>query len=94
MQYDAHLVSDRIYNFCYLYVFILILISYSHYSYSYFEVLIVLILNNTHNVVDFDSPLLNIYKNHKISMIRLRTLQYSLEGYMFGVFYFCKCNNN
>ena len=34
---------------------ILVLISYSNYSYSKFEVLTVVILNNTHDVVDFDS---------------------------------------
>ena len=32
------------------------LISYSYYTYAKFEVLIVLILNNTYDVVDFDSP--------------------------------------
>ena len=67
-------------NFWYLYVFILILMSYSNYSYSKFEVLTVLILNNTHNVVDFDSVLLNIFKNHKRSIICVRTLQHLLEG--------------
>ena len=35
-----------------------------------FELLIVFILNNTYDVVDFDSPLLNIYTKHRISMIR------------------------
>ena len=51
--------------------------NFSYYSYSKFEVLIVFILNNTPDVLDFDSSLLNIYKNHKISMIRVRTLRYS-----------------
>ena len=35
--------------------------------------------------VDFDSPWLKIYKNHKISMIRIRTLQYSVEGCVFAM---------
>ena len=43
-------------NFGYLYAFILILILY--YSYT----LIVLIFNNTHDVVEFDSALLNSYR--------------------------------
>ena len=42
---------------------------YSHYSYSKFEILIILIFNNTHDVVDFDSSLLNVYTKHKISII-------------------------
>ena len=61
----------------------LILISYSNYSYSKFEILILHILNNAHNAVAFDSPLLDIYKNHKINMIRIRTLQYSMKGRVF-----------
>ena len=77
--------SSHTHNFCYLYAYILILISYSHYSYSKFEVLIVLMLNNTHDIVDFDSPWLNVYKNHKIIMIRIRTLQYSVEGCVFAL---------
>ena len=54
-----------------------------------------------YNDVDFDSSWVNIYKNHKISMIRIRTLQYSLEGCVFALFavfvfflFFYKCNNN
>ena len=35
------------------------------------EVLIVHILNNAEDVVDFDSTVLNIYTKHKISMIRV-----------------------
>ena len=73
-------------NFWYLYAFTLILISYSYYSYSKFEILIVLILNNTHDVIDFNYLLLNICKNHKLSMIRIRTLQYSVEGCLFVFF--------
>ena len=38
------------------------------------------ILNNTHNVLNLNSPLLNIYTKHKIIIIRIRTLQYSVEG--------------
>ena len=45
----------------YLYAFILIFISYSCYPYSKFEILIVLILNNSHGVGDFGSPELNIW---------------------------------
>ena len=37
----------------YLYAFVLILISWNLYSYSKFEVLIIFILNNTYDVVDF-----------------------------------------
>ena len=57
--------------------------SYSYYSYSKIEVEInniLLILNTTHDVDDFDSLWINIYKNHKICMIRIWTLQYSVEG--------------
>ena len=80
-EYSKRLVdSSHTYNFWYLYTFILILISYSYYYYSKFKVLIVLILNNTHDAVDFYTPWLNIYKNHKISIIRIRTLQYPVEG--------------
>ena len=50
-----------------------------------FEVLIVLILNNRHDIVDFDSPLLNIYTKHKISMIREQTLKYSLESFVLAL---------
>ena len=67
--------ASHTHNFWYVYAFILILISYSYYSYLKFEVLIVLILTNTSDV-DFNSPLLNIYKNYKITIIRVRTLQY------------------
>ena len=58
----------------------MILTSYSHYSYSKFEILIVLILNNTDDVVDFKPPWIDIYKNHKVYMLRVRTLLYSVEG--------------
>ena len=71
--------SSHTHNFWYLYAFILILILYSHCSYSKFEVPIILILNNTHDVIDFDFLWLNIYKNHKISMILIKTPQYSVE---------------
>ena len=54
--------ESYIYNFWYLYTFILILILYSHYSYSKFEVLIVLIPNNTRDLVNFDSLWLNTQK--------------------------------
>ena len=37
------------------------------------------LIRNTHDVVDFDSPGIDIYKNHKIYMIRLRTLQYLVK---------------
>ena len=43
------------------------------------EVLIVLILNKTHDV-DFVSPWIDIYKNRKV---RIRTLQYLVEGCVF-----------
>ena len=76
--------SSHTHNFWYLYAFILILISYSHFTSSKFEVLIALILNNTH-VVDFDSPWLNIYENHKISVICVRTPQYSVGGCVFAL---------
>ena len=61
------------------------------YAYSKFEVLIELILNNNHYIVNFDSPLLNIYKNHEIIMIRVRTLQYLVKDCVFAllaVFFF------
>ena len=91
--------SHTQYFWC-LYEFILILILYSYYF--KFEVLIVQILSNTHDVVDFDSQLnlLNINKNHTISMFRVRILQYSAEGCRFALhavfvfLLFCKCNNN
>ena len=76
--------SNHTHNFWYLYICILILILYSCYSYSKFEVTIILILNKTHDVVNFDSPWLNIYENHKISIILVRTVQYLLEGYVFA----------
>ena len=75
----------------------------THYSYSKIDVLIILIFNTTYAVVDFDSPWPNIDKNHKISWIRIRTLQYSVEACVYAllavfVFFFlllfCKCNNN
>ena len=47
---------NTFYNFKYFHAFILILISWNPYSYSKFEVLIIFILNNTHDIVDFDSP--------------------------------------
>ena len=47
--------SSHAYNFGYLYAPILILKLYPHYSFSK-KVLILLILNNTHDIVDFDSP--------------------------------------
>ena len=56
--------------------------------------------NDTYDVIDFNSAWLNNYRNHKISMIRLWTLQYSLEGCVvallavFVFFLFCKCSNN
>ena len=56
------------------------------YSCSKFDVFIVLILNNTH-LVDFDSPSIDIYTKHKISIIRIRTLQYLLEGCVFFTFF-------
>ena len=62
------------YNFWFLYSFILNLILYSHCSYSMFEVVIILILNSTHDVVD--SAWIDIYKNHKICVICILTLQY------------------
>ena len=65
----------------YYVISICVTILYSYYSYSKFEVLTILILNDTHEVVvDFNSPRLNIYRNHKISMIRMRTLQYLVKG--------------
>ena len=76
--------SRHTYNFSYLYAFIFILILYSHYSYSKFEVLIPLILNNTHDV-DFQSSWIDIYMKHKINMILIRTLQYSVEGCVFAL---------
>ena len=91
--------SSHTHNFWWLYAFILILISYSYdyFSYSKLEVLIVLILNNMHDVV-------NWYTKHKICMIRVRTLQHLLEVCVFALFavfvffillfFFCKCNNN
>ena len=42
--------------------------------------IILIILNNTSDVVDFDSSQLNVYTKHKISMNRIRTLKYLLEG--------------
>ena len=70
----------------YLFAFILFLISWNLPSYSKFEVLIKFILNNTYDVVDLDSSQLNIYKNYKISMVRLRTLEYSIKGCGFLLF--------
>ena len=46
--------SSHTYNFWYFLAFILLL--YSYYSYLQVEVFIVLIFNNTHDVVNFDSP--------------------------------------
>ena len=77
--------SSHTHNFWYFSAFILILIPYSFYSYSKFKVLIVLIPNNTHDAVDFDFPWIDIYKNHKICMIRIRTLQHSVEGCVFAL---------
>ena len=57
----------------------LILILYSHCLHSKFEVLILLILNNTYDVVNFDSSWIDIYRKHKMGMIRIRTLQYSIK---------------
>ena len=70
--------SSHIYNFWCIYAFILIL-------HSNFEVLILHILNNTHDVVDFDSPRIDIYKNQKLWMIGIRTVQYSVKGCVFCV---------
>ena len=39
----------------------------------------VLILNNMHDAADFGTPSIDIFKNHKISMIRIQTLQYAVE---------------
>ena len=75
--------SSHTYNFWYLYALIHVLILYSHYSYSNFEVLIVLVLNNTHDVFEFDSPWIDIYKNHIICMNCIRALKYSREGCAF-----------
>ena len=61
-------------------IFILILYS------IYFEVPSVLILNNMHDAVDCDFPRPSIYTKHKISMIRIWTLQYSLQGCVFALF--------
>ena len=58
---------------------------YTHTTHSKFEVLIVLTFNNMHDVVDFNSPSNDIYKNQKIIMIRIRTLQYSVEGCVFAL---------
>ena len=65
-------------------------------SYSKFKILIIFILNNTYDVINFDPIQLNIYtKNHKISMICIRTLKYSLKGCVFALlvlfFICCKC---
>ena len=70
--------SNHTHNFWYLYAFI----SWNLYSYSKLEVVMIFILNNTYEVVDFDSPWLNIYTIHKISSIRVRTLKYSLNGFV------------
>ena len=70
---------SHIYNFLCLYAFILILITRDLYSYSKFKELIELILNNTHDVVDFDSPRIDIYRKHKIGVIRIRIWQYSVK---------------
>ena len=75
------LMMSHTYNFSYSYVFVLILILYSYYSYSKFE----LIFNNKHDVVDFGSPWIDIYRTHKICMIPIRTLQYSLEDCVFAL---------
>ena len=89
--------SSHTYNLCYLYAFILISILYAHYSYSKFKELIVFIISNTHDVVGFDSPSIEIYMRHNISLIRIRTLQYSVEGSVLAVllsfFFICKCSN-
>ena len=79
---------NHIHIFWYLYAFIFTLISWN--SYLKFEVLIIFILtifilSGIFDVVDFDSPWLNIYKNHTISMIRIPTLNYALEGSVFAL---------
>ena len=73
--------SSHTYNFYYLYAFILILILYSHYSYSKFEVHIVLILNNTHDVVESELSMnrhleesQNKYDSHTNTIILTRRL--------------------
>ena len=89
--------SNHTHNFWYLYAFISSLILHPHYSYSKFEEHIVLILNNTCDVVDFDSSWIDIYTKQKISMIHIRILQYSVEDFVCAVFVFfflCKCSNN
>ena len=54
--------------------------------------------HNRYDVVDFDSPRIASCKNHKISMIRVRIVKYSVEGCVFALsfffFFFCKCSNN
>ena len=77
--------SNHIHNFRYFYNIIFIKLIFKD------EYFIVLILKNTHDV-DFDSPLLNFYKNHKISMIRVRTLQYSVKSCVF--FFAVNYDNN
>ena len=52
-DYSKRVESNHTYYFWYLYAFRFILISWHPYSYSKFEGLI---LNNTHYVVDFESP--------------------------------------
>ena len=49
------------------------------------EYFIIFRLNNMYDDVDFKSPQHNIFKNHKISMIRVRTLKYSLRGCVFAL---------
>ena len=68
-----------------------ILISWNLNSYSKFEVLTLLVLNNTYDVIDFDSPVRNIYKDHQISMIRIQTLTYSLKDNVFALSNLLKC---
>ena len=78
--------SRHTHNFWYLYyALILIPLSFPYYSYSKIEELILLIFNNTHDVVDFDSPWIGIYTKYKISMIRIRILQYSVESCVFAL---------
>ena len=72
------------------------------YSHSEFKVFIIFRLNNMYDVVPHNSTYTRITR--KISMIRLRTLKYSLEGCVFALLaalsvllmshFFCKCNNN
>ena len=49
------IAENHTHNFLDIYAFILFPISCNLYSYSKFEVLIIFILNNMYDVVDFDS---------------------------------------